>query len=52
MTTFDCSEGEGIVIDGRIRIEVAEIGDEEVCLKIHMPDDVLLTLREELDVAT
>lgn len=52
MKTFDCSEGEGVVIDERICVEVAEITGDEVCLRIDLPEGMLVSLREELDAVT
>jgi sRNA-binding carbon storage regulator CsrA len=52
MRTFDCREGEGIVIDERIFIELVEISDGEVCLKIDLPEDLHDCVREDLDAVT
>ncbi|NUQ61064.1 MAG: carbon storage regulator [Pirellulales bacterium] len=52
MRTFDCSEGEGVVIDGTIFIELVEIAGDEVCVKIDLPDDMAVCLREELDAVS
>lgn len=52
MRTYDCREGEGIVIDERIFIELVEIADGEVCLRINLPEDMRVSLREDLDAVT
>lgn len=52
MRTYDCREGEGIVINEEIFIELVEIADGEVCLKIRLPEDMRVSLREDRDAVT
>ncbi len=49
MRMLDCGEGDEVVIDGKIVITVAEITDDEVCLKIELPEGARVAAREDAD---
>ena len=49
MRTFDCGEGEAIVLGEKIVVRVTELRDEEVCLEISVPEGVAVSIKESLD---
>ncbi len=49
MKLFTCKEGEAIVIDQEIIVQIAEIGDDEVFLEIDGAADEQVCLGENLD---
>lgn len=49
MRTFDCVQGQAIVIGEKIVIRVMELGEDEVCLEISAPEDAPISSKEALD---